>query len=696
MEVKTFKELPATFCYKILPLVYDASLSYYELLCKVQYTVNEIIAYLDELGPGLDNVLAEFQELQTYVDEYFENLDIQTEINNKIDLMIENGSFRELLEQIALGYITPEMYGCIGDGTTDDSVNFTTAVAASIASGKPLHLHKNAYSLTTIGNIEMCSLYGEGADLYCGTASFTYGDQLVLSGIHFYNTNRYLKTEEPRSLFYSSTERERIRIENCEYTCTLADDTHRGKIFFRGFAEEITVQNVLLTGAYRCFVLSNSTQLDNIGYRFDNITAYNTETCIDIEGYKNANTFEGFMSNVQISNIYMCNTENEQINADSEPGRDCVILGNVNSFTVTNVVCVRAYERAVYCSICQNGVISNVSAHNCEGVKIAGTFFSSENIKKSFNVRLSEIQVVDGINKRALILYNARNIKVNGVSFTNTSGYGSHGVELTGVLDEIELKNISMTNCIRGCVVLFETTGWTNDMHNIVIDGVNGINPVDTLTGYYAVRNVGTGTIYINGLVVRNVIINEGQEYYTAGSFLLGGVHLEYAQNVKIDNIRAWGVGSTTTPQVDIAESCQLVYVEGDYMIVADVFPNILSSNGTYTMTAVRGRNIESIRFECMGGYRATPALPPHVVQYVGGTLQTGIAMQLINIRTGRVEIYTSIGHLIVTWTNGSYVITEQAGSVAVGGNVNYNPQTHTVTSASGAVDAIVKVTRVN
>lgn len=36
-----------TYCYKILPLVYDQSLSYYETLCRVVDKINEVIDFVD-------------------------------------------------------------------------------------------------------------------------------------------------------------------------------------------------------------------------------------------------------------------------------------------------------------------------------------------------------------------------------------------------------------------------------------------------------------------------------------------------------------------------------------------------------------------------------------------------------------------------------------------------------------------------
>ena len=49
------------WCQKVLPLVYDDSLSYYEVLCKVRDKLNEVISYYN-------NTDARFAELQTEID----------------------------------------------------------------------------------------------------------------------------------------------------------------------------------------------------------------------------------------------------------------------------------------------------------------------------------------------------------------------------------------------------------------------------------------------------------------------------------------------------------------------------------------------------------------------------------------------------------------------------------------------------
>lgn len=52
-------------CQKILPLTYDESLSYMELLCKVLDTVNQIIEVIDEFTPeSLDEIKARLDAVE--------------------------------------------------------------------------------------------------------------------------------------------------------------------------------------------------------------------------------------------------------------------------------------------------------------------------------------------------------------------------------------------------------------------------------------------------------------------------------------------------------------------------------------------------------------------------------------------------------------------------------------------------------
>ena len=94
------------WCQKVLPLVYDDSLSYYELLCKVVDYLNNTIADVNTLGTDVDNLNKAFIQLQDYVNNYFSTLDVQEEINNKLDVMAKDGTLSTLIQPLFDNYKT--------------------------------------------------------------------------------------------------------------------------------------------------------------------------------------------------------------------------------------------------------------------------------------------------------------------------------------------------------------------------------------------------------------------------------------------------------------------------------------------------------------------------------------------------------------------------------------------------------------
>lgn len=64
------------WCQKVLPLVYDDSLSYYELLCKVVDYLNKTMENVNSLSENFDELQSAFNTLKKYVENYFDNLDV--------------------------------------------------------------------------------------------------------------------------------------------------------------------------------------------------------------------------------------------------------------------------------------------------------------------------------------------------------------------------------------------------------------------------------------------------------------------------------------------------------------------------------------------------------------------------------------------------------------------------------------------
>ena len=74
-----------------IPAVYDNTMTYYEELCA-------LLKYLqDQVVPALNANASAITVLSNYVENYFNNLDVQEEINNKLDEMAEDGTLQEII-----------------------------------------------------------------------------------------------------------------------------------------------------------------------------------------------------------------------------------------------------------------------------------------------------------------------------------------------------------------------------------------------------------------------------------------------------------------------------------------------------------------------------------------------------------------------------------------------------------------------
>lgn len=78
------------FCAASVPMVFNNSMSYYECLSAIAKIVQDNSNNIEKLS---DAVIA----LKSYVDNYFDNLDVQEEINAKLDEMAEDGTLAELV-----------------------------------------------------------------------------------------------------------------------------------------------------------------------------------------------------------------------------------------------------------------------------------------------------------------------------------------------------------------------------------------------------------------------------------------------------------------------------------------------------------------------------------------------------------------------------------------------------------------------
>ena len=96
LKLRPFKR----FCMTVgnLPSSYVESLTYAELLYWLcDYLEKTVIPTINNNAEAVKEIQKLFEQLQDYVNNYFKNLDVQEEINNKLDEMVENGTLESII-----------------------------------------------------------------------------------------------------------------------------------------------------------------------------------------------------------------------------------------------------------------------------------------------------------------------------------------------------------------------------------------------------------------------------------------------------------------------------------------------------------------------------------------------------------------------------------------------------------------------
>lgn len=83
-----------------IPAVYDNTMTYYEELCAlIKYLQDQVVPAVNTNASAVTTISEAVEQLQKYVEDYFTNLDVQEEINNKLDEMAENGTLQEIMAE---------------------------------------------------------------------------------------------------------------------------------------------------------------------------------------------------------------------------------------------------------------------------------------------------------------------------------------------------------------------------------------------------------------------------------------------------------------------------------------------------------------------------------------------------------------------------------------------------------------------
>ena len=119
--------------------------------------MSRIYPKINELIKSNNELLVKFQELHTYVYDYFDNLDVQEEINNKLDEMAEGGELADIIAQ----YL--QLAGILAYNTVSDMANAENLADGSIARTLGINNYKDGdgsyYKIRALVNTDVVDGY---------------------------------------------------------------------------------------------------------------------------------------------------------------------------------------------------------------------------------------------------------------------------------------------------------------------------------------------------------------------------------------------------------------------------------------------------------------------------------------------------------------------------------------------------------
>lgn len=148
-------------CYgKFNLTTYIQGASDYEIMANLVQLYNTVAKAINSVEQLSKDTATAYNQLQTFVNEYFANLDVQKEINNKLDAMYSSGELAQLLGTY-IDYVTPQMFGAKGDGLNDD----TNAIIAALSNSSKVVFPNGTYKCSSTIDITGKTIIGTNSTL---------------------------------------------------------------------------------------------------------------------------------------------------------------------------------------------------------------------------------------------------------------------------------------------------------------------------------------------------------------------------------------------------------------------------------------------------------------------------------------------------------------------------------------------------
>lgn len=558
-DLKPFK----AWFQKTLPLVYDDSLTYQELLYKLITKINEVVESQNQTNENFDELYALFVQLKDYVDNYFKNLDVQKEINNKLDEMAADGTLDKIINERIFGELNDRIekleknsgvvvnikkWGAVGDGVNDDTTAFINCFN-EITNNNILYIPNGKYVINGTNEFLLkCPIIGDNAHFLLTNSYFRYNENCSVDGITFNYSDKTTAIS-----FKSATPAKKVVIRNCNFVYLKQTPTNRNAVAVRVLSEISEIENIEIIGYEGGVIYSNVVGLDSKHNTINNIFGKNIETLVDVEGYTNVATATGSLKNFDISNIVLENTSEELAGITNTVGCDCLLFSFVDNFNIQNITSIRAKERSIYLNTCTNGTITNVYTYYSDNIKIAG----QNNVRNSSNIKISNILANECYLGSIFDVYDANNIFISNFSGINNVENDSL-IRVRGKSREIFFDNGEIYGSYRGIISFEYASSVTNELVNINFNDIvmyNIINGVEC--GVVNVINPHNNWLY--NLSFNNINVEPQKNYVDTNSNISHFINISNVDTITVNNCIIKNVNSSAN--ILKFTSCVRVYL---------------------------------------------------------------------------------------------------------------------------------------
>lgn len=350
----------------------------YQLLCKVVEYLNKIIDNNNKQNDNINQLEQNFITLYDYVNNYFSNLDVQEEINKKIDELITTGEFNSFLS----GIYTPEMFGAKGDGVTDD----TEAIQKALA----------------FNNVNISKNYLITENLVLHSNLKVFGGGTITKKVEF--NDSYLN-----HCIFSCTDSNNIDINNIVLMSnSLAISVHG--------CSNVNITNLIINSEKYSILISDSEKNESNGITISNIKIENDVTIISSDGIH----IDGGCSNIYVTNV-SGNTGDDFIALNAIEG----IRKTIKNVIIDNIKCsgyagIRLYGQ-LNCVI-ENVTINNSYINSNNGIRLTNIVgFTEINLNSpTFNNIVFNNCIVNSSIRNVFLSYINGSVTFNNCTFVTT------------------------------------------------------------------------------------------------------------------------------------------------------------------------------------------------------------------------------------------------------------------------------------